>query len=306
MRVLFVSGGNSKTGISQLVRAQGESLARMGVDVDHYPVIGKGVKGYLANIPPLRKKLRESSYDLVHAHFSFCGFVAALAGAKPLVVSLMGWNVRKPLLRLAIKAFNRLFWQACVVKSEGMRKSLGIRGVVLLPNGVDLELFRPLNRQEARNRLGWKAGSRHILFAANPERPIKNFPLAKRSVELLDPGIEAELHVLQGVNHSEMPYHYNAADVVLLTSRAEGSPNVIKEAMACDCLIVSTDVGDVRERFSGNAACFISSQDACDIRDKLEQALGYNAPVKTRQAVLGLDSRQTAGTLLALYERVIS
>lgn len=306
MRVLFVSGGNSNTGISQLVRAQGDSLEQLGLAVDYYQVRGKGLRGYLANVRPLRATLRAGNYDIVHAHFSFCGFVCALAGAKPLVVSLMGWNVRKMFLKLAIKVFNRLFWQACIVKSAGMLDSLKIGGLSVIPNGVDLGLFRPLDKQKARSQLGWTDDHKHILFAANPARPIKNFPLAKQAVELLMRETKAELHVLQGVRHADMPHLYNAADVVLLTSRAEGSPNVIKEAMACNCVIVSTDVGDVRERFADNSACLICSQDIQDVCDKLKQALSIRGPVNTRQSVLDLDHRQTAVTLLALYQKALS
>ena len=305
MKVLFVSGGNSSSGISSLVRAQGDSLANLGLSIDYFPIVGKGLKGYLANVKPLRDKIRSEKYDLVHAHFSFCGFVAALAGAQPLVVSLMGWNVRKPLLRLMIKLINRMFWRACIVKSAEMQNFLKIRDLILLPNGVDLELFKPMDKREARSYLGWEEGVTHILFAANPARPIKDYPLARQAFAMFSKSIRAELHALRGVNHLEMPYHYNAADVVLLTSKAEGSPNVIKEAMACNCRIVSTDVGDVRERFANSPACYICGHDPEDICSCLQQALEFKEPVNTREAVLGLDSRLIAGKLLSIYHKVI-
>lgn len=306
MKVLFVSSGNSKTGISSLIRNQGESLEKLGLELDYFQIRGKGLKGYLINISPLKKKLRETQYDLVHAHFSFSGFVGALAGARPLVVSLMGWNVRKPLLRLMIKVFNRMFWHACIVKSAGMRDSLKIRGLILLPNGVDLELFRPMDKGEARSYLGWASDVKHILFAANPARPIKDFALAQQAFELLLRKSQAVLHVLQDIKHSDMPYVYNAADVVLLTSKAEGSPNVIKEAMACNCVIVSTDVGDVRERFSDNDACFTALHNAADVCDKIMQALAFQGAVDTRTAVLSLDSRQTALRLISIYQNALA
>lgn len=305
MKVLFVSSGNSSTGISPLIMAQGDSLKELGLVVEYYQIKGRGWKGYLANIRPLRKLLKTKKYDLVHAHFSLSGFVSALAGARPLVVSLMGWNVKRPLLKPVIKVFNWMFWQACIVKSAGMRDSLNLKNLVLLPNGVDLELFRPMDKLKARARLGWTDDYKHILFAANPARPIKNFTLAKQAVELLKRDSKAELHVLQGVKHADMPYLYNAADVVLLTSIAEGSPNVIKEAMACNCVIVSTDVGDVRERFGDSQACFICGHDPAEVCAKLLQALAYKGSVNTREAVLGLDSLLTARRLLSVYQEVI-
>ena len=305
MKVLFVSGGNSNTGISPLIKAQGDSLEQLGLSVDYYQIIGKGFWGYLANVGPLRKKIKRSEYDLVHAHFSFSGFVSALAGARPLVVSLMGWNVQ-PLLKILIKVFNWLYWRACIVKSNGMRDSLKIRNLVLLPNGVDLELFRPLDKQKARTYLGWSQEHRHILFAADPARPIKDYPLAQQAFELLARKTNAKLHVLQDVKHSDMPYLYNAADVIMLTSKAEGSPNVIKEAMACNCVIVSTDVGDVKERFGNNEACFICRHDPADVCAKLLNALVFTGAVNTREAVLNLDSQQIAQRLLAIYNSVLN
>lgn len=144
MKVLFVSGGNSSSGISTLVRAQGDSLTNLGLSIDYFPIVGKGLKGYLANVKPLREKIRSEKYDLVHAHFSFCGFVAALAGAQPLVVSLMGWNVRKPLLKLTIKFINRIFWRACIVKSAEMQNFLRIRDLILLPKAWISNYLSPL------------------------------------------------------------------------------------------------------------------------------------------------------------------
>ena len=93
----------------------------------------------------------------------------------------MGWNVRKPLLKLTIKFVNRIFWRACIVKSAEMQNFLKIRDLILLPNGVDLELFKPMDKREARSYLGWEDGVTHILFAANPARPIKNYPLARQA-----------------------------------------------------------------------------------------------------------------------------
>lgn len=305
MKVLFVSGGNSSSGISPLIRAQGDSLTNLGLKIDYFLIVGKGLKGYLANVKPLREKIRSGKYDLVHAHFSFCGFVAALAGAQPLVVSLMGWNVRKPLLRMMIKLINRKFWRACIVKSAEMQNYLKIRDLILLPNGVDLELFQPMDQQKARTYLGWKPGVVHILFAANPTRPIKDYPLAKEAFAMLSRNTRAELHVLRDINHSDMPYLYNAADVVLLTSKAEGSPNVIKEAMACNCKIVSTDVGDVKERFGNLPACYICEHDPADVCSCLLQALEFKGPVNTREAVLGLDSKLIAGKLLSVYQEIV-
>ena len=304
MKVLFVSSGNSKQGISPIVNAQGDSLENLGIGIDYFTIIGHGIIGYLQNVSRLRHKLRNDKYDLVHAHFSFSGIVATLAGAKPIVVSLMGWNVQKPLLKLTIKIFNKLFWDACIVKSTRMSSALKIKGVHVIPNGVNLDLFKPIDRHVARKQLGWDPDKYHFLCASDPKRPIKNASLALSAFDLIKED-NYELHFLGGVSFKDVVHYYNASDVVFLTSRAEGSPNVIKEALACNRKIVSTDVGDVSERFRDNPACFIAMHDANDIADKLMAALSYNQSPNTRELVQDLDSKIIADKLATIYRQVL-
>lgn len=300
MKVLFVSSGNSSKGISSIVKAQGASLESLGIQVDYYTIIGHGILGYLKNVPRLRQILKQGKYDVVHAHFSLSGVVATLAGAQPIVVSLMGWNVQKPLLKTTIKVFNKLFWNACIVKSVRMNDALKIKGLQVIPNGVNLDLFKPIDRQVAREKLGWDPDKLHFLCAADPKRPIKNTKLAQAAFELIRKD-NYELHFLGEVAFEDVVYHYNASDVVFLTSKAEGSPNVIKEALACNCKIVSTDVGDVKERFKMNPACLIAQHDACDIAEKIRLALQMVETPNTRGLVTQLDSRSVARSLQKLY-----
>lgn len=304
MKVLFVSSGNSLSKISPIVKAQGASLEAADVEIEYYPITGHGVWGYLKNILPLRKRIKEQKYDLVHAHFSLSGFVASLAGASPLIVSLMGWNIKKQPLKTAIQFFNFLFWSACIVKSQKMKTSVGLGKAHIIPNGVDLDVFVPMDKGEAQEYLGWDKRKIHLLLAADPKRPIKNVALAKQSFDIVNNG-NMELHFLGGVPHNEVSYHYNASDVVLLTSFAEGSPNVIKEALACNCKIVSTDVGDVAERFDDNPACFLADARPDDFAAKILQALQYTGEIHTKELVKNLSSSEIAKSLIALYSETI-
>ena len=94
MKLLFVSSGNSKNGISTIIKNQGVSLKNQDIELDFFTIEGKGIKGYLKSIPYLKKQLKENKYDIVHAHYSLSAFTASLAGAKPLIVSLMGSDVK--------------------------------------------------------------------------------------------------------------------------------------------------------------------------------------------------------------------
>ena len=255
MKVLFIASGNHGAP-SPVVQNQAEALMAEGVEIEWYLLKGKGIKGYLRNVKPLRQYSRSHKFDAIHVHYSLSAFVASLAGAKPLVVSLMGSDVKaSSLYKYIIRLFARLFkWKAIIVKSGDMYKDLGIPKAVVIPNGVDINKFYPMDKAECQKRLGWSSEQTHILFPADKNRPEKDYALASASVNRLK---NAVLHSFSNTPHEDTPFWYNAADVVLLTSKWEGSPNAIKEAMACSRPIVSTNVGDVLERMKGVDGCFV-------------------------------------------------
>lgn len=306
MRVLFVSSGNSKNGISSLVFEQGESLRSLGYEIDYYLVKGKGLKGYLSNLISLRKKYKLGNYDIVHAHNIFCGFLCGIAFLKPLVVSLMGWNVQIFYLKYLIYIFNYLLWDVCIVKSQSMQLALKKMQVEIIPNGVDINAFKPMNGKIAKEYLNWDVNKKHFLFPADPSTEIKNFPLCEQAIGILS-NDDFVLHTLGGVARKDMPYYYNASDVVIFTSKGEGSPNVIKEAMACNCKIVSVGVGDVPERFLGVKGCFICQYQAYDVAHKIMDALNFpQKEVTSRQGVIYLNSLVIAERISEIYNSIIT
>ncbi len=104
-----------------------------------------------------------------------------------------------------------------------------------------------------------------------------------------------------------MHIYLNATDVLLLTSKWEGSPNVIKEAMACNCPIVSTNVGDVKWLLDGVEGCFITTNDPRDVADKINKALNFKSKTKGRDKLfrLGFDSEHIAKKIIKVYEELI-
>jgi len=307
MRILFISSGNSANGISPIVLSQGESIAAIKENiVEYFTIKGKGFWGYAKNISRLKRFLKNNKYDLIHAHYSLSAMVASLAGAKPLVVSLMGSDVKgNGWFKYSIKFFNYFFWDSCIVKSEDMKKSSGLKKTLVIPNGVDLNKFKPIDKQKALSTLGWALDKKHILFPANPERPEKNFKLAKEAFELLN-SADYELHYLKNVDNNLMPYYYNGADLVLLTSLWEGSPNVIKEAMACNCPIVSTDVGDIKWVFGDTKGCYISSYNSKDLTQKLQKAILFGKRTNGRRRILefDLDLDSIAKRIVKVYKEI--
>lgn len=301
MKVLFIASGNHGA-VSPVVGNQAEALISEGVELEWYLLKGKGIKGYLKNVKPLRKYLKEHQYDAIHAHYSLSAFVASLAGAKPLVVSLMGSDVKaagwyKFIIRLFAKSGE---WKSIIVKSNDMYRSLGIKRAIIIPNGVNMERFAPKPRSKSQEYLGWNPKKKHFLFPANTSRPEKDYALAEAAVALIP---NAELHAFENTPNEETPYWYNAADVVLMTSKWEGSPNAIKEAMACSRPIVATNVGDIAERMIGVEGCFVAqSREPQELASLIEKALAYEI-TKGREKIIAdqLDRHVINQKLIELY-----
>lgn len=318
MRVLFVCSGNSQSfDVVPFIQVQADSLIELGVLVDFSTVKGKGAIAYLSHALALRKLITDNSYGVIHAHYSLCGFVASIAAWRkriPVIVSLMGSDVKGAGLWLKlIRFFTIHIWDATIVKSQDMHTSLGVSNVMNIPNGIDLSAFKELGRIDCRAQLGMDMNRHYILFGADPGRDVKNYPLAKKTFDLLKSQNRAlndencQLITLGSIAHEQIPIYLNATDVLILTSKWEGSPNIIKEAMACGSPIVCTDVGDVRWLLDGLDGCYIASQDPTDIAEKLGKALRFEGRTKGREQLieLGLDSESVAKKIIGLYEEML-
>lgn len=304
LNVLFVSSANQHNEVKAIVFNQGLSLMQCGVQVDFFTIEGKGISGYLRNVPRLRRHLKKNCYDVIHGHYSDSALAATLSGAHPVVTSLMGSDLHGPLwIRGFVNLMGRLRWKATIVKSKRMLNFVRIPGALVIPNGVDFSHFRPQNKIIARQRVGFNS-KRHIIFVADPTRMEKNFELAKEATALLE-GDDIELNVVSKVDLKIMPDYMNAADVLLLTSLREGSPNVVKEAMACNLPVVSTDVGDVGYVIEGTYGCYITSFDPEDVAKKIQLALMRGGRTEGRRKIHHLDSQVIARKLIQVYESVI-
>lgn len=262
MKVIFVASGNKAVGkVNSFVQSQYDSLVAEGLNMVLFPIVGHGIKAHLQAAKELYHLIRSEQPDVVHAHYSICGHVAALAmmcmrKKTKLIVSILGsfptHSMKWRLVRFCI----RYIWDKTIVKSQRTAKQLG-EDVAIIPNGVNLETFYPQDYHQARLLVGFETDKRYIIWCSNPERKEKNFALAQAAVGMVSESDNVVLLPIFNKTPQEVAIYMNAADCLLLTSQREGSPNVIKEAMACNCPIVSTDVGDVRERLEGLAGCYI-------------------------------------------------
>jgi glycosyltransferase involved in cell wall biosynthesis len=199
---------------------------------------------------------------------------------------------------------------ATITKSEEMARRLPpqtrSRNYVI-PNGVDLSGFTPMDRSEARRCMGWGSDQPNILFVGNPANPRKNFALASAVCdELARRGTPVALRVAWEVGPTEMPLWMNAADVLLFPSLSEGSPNTVKEAMATELPIVSAPVGDVPERLAGVAGTFVVKRTVGPMADAVASALDVQRAPAARKAVQEISVDRVATKVVDVYRQATS
>lgn len=305
-RVLFISSGNNKYGVSPIIKSQGEALRSQKIQVDFFTIKGKGAIGYLSNLVRLKKIMRTVHYDLLHAHYSLSAYLSTLCFPKvPLVVSLMGSDSKVGFLGKAIiKLFASLFWAVTIVKSAEMKNSLALKNAFIVPNGVNLEIFKLYEKNTAQKNVGFSASRINVIFLANPIRYEKNYDLALKSITL----VKTDINILPIFykKQEEVVQYLNAADILLLTSRWEGSPNAIKEAMACNLPVVATNVGDIEWLFGNTEGHYLANQKAEDIAEKLELAIEFvrykgRTIGRNRIINLALDSESVAISIISIY-----
>ncbi len=317
MRILHVTGvyptpEDPKPGI--FIQTQVESLRAVGVEVDVCVLQGRGALKYVSGITQIRGFLAKKNYDLIHAHYMYAGWTARLAGAGPLVVSFMGNDVLgncdaegrySPGSAWVHGFLSSLLARVsahAVVKSPQLGRRIGVKSQSLVANGVDREIFKPMTPQ--REKYGYGPGEWVILFAGHPDDPVKRWPLAARAVAQLKvtvPG--ARLTFAEHKTPAQMAEIMASADCLLLTSAHEGSPNIVKEALACGLPVVSVPVGDVAERLAGLEGCYVTPPEAA----ALAQALASVAA--RRQRLVGSQARaesvqMVAEKLRAIYAQV--
>lgn len=307
------------------VEQQVKSLREAGVDthIVHFDRRGRGMSAYSNIRLIVRACIRDYAPDLVHCMYGgvLADVTTRTVRREPVVVSYCGSDLlgegvgswfRKLVGAYRVRASHRAARRAnaIIVKSNGLREALPLSidpgKVFVLPNGIDLNRFRPLDRNVCRSTLGWNDDRFHVLFTNGNGDPRKRLALASAAIRhLQQQGIAAELNVIPRVPHCDVPVWMNAADAIILTSVHEGSPNVIKEALACNRPIVSVDVGDVRERLAGIEGCYLVEADPEKMAVALLQVQIGKRSVMGRTKVESLSLEITAQKLISIYNRTI-
>ena len=316
MKILIV--GNNKPGhFAPFVEEQAHVLQQQGCEMVFFGVQGKGIMGYLRCLPILKRAIKQYQPDLIHAHYGLSGLLANLQRHVPVITTYHGSDINKPnILRFSKIAMRLSAWNIFVSK-RNIAIAQPKDKYTLLPCGVNL----PLSWSEMQNQwVGqltlnqWVQGKlnaevRHVLFAGAFNNAVKDPELAKAVIdELRIQGVKVELIELKGYNRDQVNALMYNCDTLLMTSKTEGSPQVIKEAMACGCPIVSVDVGDVAERVSGVEGCYVVPiREPAAIAEALKKAIAFEGKTNGRSHIIemGLSNEQVAEQLVGIYNKIL-
>jgi teichuronic acid biosynthesis glycosyltransferase TuaC len=307
------------------VEQQIGALERLGVDVDVLRVerLEKGMVCYVGLSRRVQSRVRDLQPDIVHAMYGgvLAEIITRTVTDRATIITFHGSDilgehlsgrVRELIAGYGVWASRRAARRASGIVTvsrelhDALPDAVDRTNVRIIPCGIDLEQFKPFDKDACRNRLGWRDDCLNVLFPTNGGDPRKRLDLARAAVEAVrHSGIPVELHQLRGVLHNEVPMWLNASDLVLLTSLHEGSPTVVKEALACNVPVVSVDVGDVRERIEGIEGCYLALPDASDLAAKLRLIYARRSRVDGRIKIQDLSLQHVARRLMQFYEDVL-
>jgi N-acetyl sugar amidotransferase len=308
-KVLIVCSGNSHDDTDfdikrhhAFIYEQAIMVQNLGVEFDFFYIKGKGIAGYFLNWYRLWHHLRKHKYAVIHAHNGLSGLIAVLQPFYKTIITFHGSDINQKKTRL-ISNFVCLMANYSIFVSSYLYEKLYFRphkNYSVIPCGINLDTFYPVDKIEARRRLNLNENQAYVLFSSYFSNTVKNYPLAKLAMSLVP---EAQLLELKNKSREDVNLLLNAVDVLLLTSLSEGSPQVIKEAMACNCPIVTTNVGDVMSIINKTDYCYVCAANPEEIAEELRYLLNSSVRTKGCESISAYDNKIIAKKILNIYRR---
>jgi teichuronic acid biosynthesis glycosyltransferase TuaC len=317
MRVLTITAAYPTHGshLGAFLAREVDGLRQQGIDVTVMHLQGRAK--YMKGMIDIFRESWQGRYDIIHGQYSFGGAVARAQFRLPTVISFWGTDVlRDPVLpdtlpnrvSRTISPWLARHVDAVTVPFPRMAEELHSSRVTVIPQGIDFARFHPMSQEDARQQLGMKndPARRAILFCANPKWPRKGYDILADAVDLLKTrGQPAEIVVANGLPQEQVTLYMNACDVLAVPSSLESGPYVVKEAMACNLPIVSTDVGDVASIIANTEGCYLADRTPDAFADKLAAAFARNRRTDGAQHIAHLSREQLIGRIIAIYEQVL-
>ena len=326
MRILIVSRYKNNFADHQLpfVTEQGEALRAAGCEVDYFLVKGS----YISVVKALKAKIREFRPDIVHAHFGLSAITAELQNLVPVVTTFhngetLNWHVNLMSSLMSLRA-KHVIYVAQHIRDLSYFKA---KNYSIIPCGVPMEEMVITPKEEARQRLGWDPEKKYILFGGAFDNERKNYALLRDAVARINEQSPITNHQspiecveMKNLTRSECVLRMNACDLFALPSHSEGSPQALKEAMACNCPCIATDIADVRELFGDEPGHWIlrnprktherwdgDEKSLDEMVELLKEALQFKGRTKGRERILelGLSNEQVAQKIVNIYNDIL-
>lgn len=296
------------------VKEQMEAICKVHKEVSYtvFFIDGrKSQKEYLKSIFAIHKLINKNEFDLIHVHYGLSGLflLKKLKKNIPVVITLHGGDIQIEqgkkiqvfLTKLILKKAD------CAITLNNKMDTIVKQYMPftkIIPCSVDINTFTPAEKRTIEN-------TKRIIFPSDRSRVVKNYPLFKNVVEILKSKykIQCSTVEIKNMSRSEVSTLYSTSDLMIMTSISEGSPQVIKEAMACNLPVVSTNVGDVANLLKGVKNSAVSkSMDADMLAELAYQALnnkieGIDGRDKIKQ--MKLDDDSIGESLFDIYNRLI-
>lgn len=311
MKILLIGRDKKKFPLNMMpfIIEQGEAIRKQGVEVDYLAIKGRGLLSYFTQRKALMQKINEFKPDLIHAHYGLSGITAVLQNKVPVVTTFhngetlsFASNFLSSLFSLRTK-FMVYVAQHIYDLTYFKRK----KNYVILPCGIDLHECVITEKEQARKELNFDPNKKYILFGGGFDNLRKNYPLLKAGIELLNRD-DIEVLEMKGLTRLQISKILSACDLFALPTKSEGSPQALKEAMACNCPIVATDVADIKHLLGDLEGHYICSFDPKNVAEQVEKALAFNSRTKGRERIieLGLTNDLVAKKLVEIYTDILN
>lgn len=322
MKILEVSRYKNNFADRQLpfVTEQGEAIRALGNEVEYFLVRGNYVKA----VRDLKKKIREFKPDIVHAHYGLSAITAELQSLAPVVTTFHNgethnWHVNLMTSFMSLRA-KHVIYVAPHIREKVYFKAPNYS---IIPCGVTLEDCFLMDKSEARKKLGWPPNKKYVMFGGAFSNLRKNYALLRDAIAKLQTANDQwqiECVEMKGLTRSQCVLRMNACDVFALPTKNEGSPQALKEAMACNCPVVATDVADIKYLLGdlpghyillnkkGTPSDWVGDEHSADeLAELLKQALAFNGRTKGRERIveLGYTNEQVAKKIIEIYENIV-
>ena len=310
------------------VLEQGESLRQLGLDIEYMPVRGN----YFLAVRELKRKIREFKPDIIHAHFGLSAITAELQSLVPVVTTFHNGETLNKHVNFLTSIFSRRAKHVVYV-AQHIHDLVYFKAKKhsIIPCGVNMEDCHIIDQAIARQQLGFEDGVKYILFGGGFDNLRKNYAILRESVERIEQATWVPVQggercgnivclEMKGLSRADCVLRMNACDLFALPSHSEGSPQALKEAMACNCPIVATDMADVRHLLGELPGHYVlrnprPTKERWDADENstnelvalLQEALQFNARTNGRNRITELrySNEQVAEQLIELYEQVL-